>query len=188
MQTISGYPRRARTVYLDARFRGAGGEPRAEKGERRISMHVHGTLKFESARCVCSWRDVSRRFVNTNTIRCSIKKGGGRGREWKEEGKRSPRLDRDWRPRNVEGRDGREGDLLSIRGRIKNEYSWPRLSKHNADRLNVCGPICFRRLVSGPTFSIDTFWWVDWFKRFVIRRWEKWEWFYYWKIFFLFFG
>lgn len=120
-------------------------------------MHVHGTLKFESARCVCSWRDVSRRFVNTNTIRCSIKKGGGRGREWKEEGKRSPRLDRDWRPRNVEGRDGREGDLLSIRGRIKNEYSWPRLSKHNADRLNVCGPICFRRLVSGPTFSIDTF-------------------------------
>lgn len=57
MQTISGYPRRARTVYLDARFReergsGTRPKPRAEKGERRISMHVHGTLKFESARCV----------------------------------------------------------------------------------------------------------------------------------------
>lgn len=74
MQTVSAP---GKNVYLDARFRGAGGEPRAEKGERRISMHVHGTLKFESARCVCSWRDVSRRFVNTNTIRCSIKKGGG---------------------------------------------------------------------------------------------------------------
>lgn len=67
------------------------------------------------------------------------------------EGERSPRLDHDWRPRNVQGRNGgerREGDLLSIRARIKNEYSWPGLSKHNADRLNVCGPICFRRLVS----------------------------------------
>lgn len=48
-----------------------------------------------------------------------------------KEGGRSPRLDRDWRPRKG-SRKG--GDLLSIG--IKNEYSWPRLSKHNADRLN----------------------------------------------------
>lgn len=83
-------------------------------------MHVHGTLKFESARCV---QLAGRRFVNT--IRCSIKRRGER------RGGRSPRLDRDWRPRKGPRKGG---DLLSIG--IKNEYSWPRLSKHNADRLN----------------------------------------------------
>lgn len=65
-----------KNIYLGERFRRAQNVVEEQGGTvaKRISMHVHGTLKFELAQCMRTRWKAYRQFVNM--IRRSIKKRG----------------------------------------------------------------------------------------------------------------